>query len=292
MTITTQKIIETALETLDKKLELVYGCTDLSNEDYHADKSYISRSAILDFMKSPYTYWAKHLNPDRPKKEPTDAMILGSAFHTLILEPNLFDETYLVKPEAVYLKVVGRKQFDDYKKLLEKYENSNKILLTAETGRTLAFMQNKLLFSPEAVELIKNARIENSFFWQDKDSGLLLKCRPDALHDNIIVDLKTCNDASPRAFQNSMMAGGYHIQGAMIRDGVEAIEGRRINNVINICVETKYPYNMGIYIIDEFALEEGERKYKQICMELKELRETNVYQDYGVQTISLPKWAF
>jgi hypothetical protein len=50
-----------------------------TNEEYHAVKSYISRSALMDFDKSPYSYWAKHLNPDRPKKDATPQMVLGSA---------------------------------------------------------------------------------------------------------------------------------------------------------------------------------------------------------------------
>ena len=57
----------------------------------------------------------------------------------------------------------------------------------------------------------------------------------------------------------------------MIRDGVDACEGRRINNVINICTETKYPHNMAIYIIDELAIDEGQVKYKSILLDLRTL---------------------
>ncbi len=264
---------------------------DLSNEEYHGHKESISRSALMEFDRSPYTYWAKHLNPDRPKRDATQQMILGSAFHTMILEPNLFDKQYAVMPPKVLLKNVGRETYDAFKKQEAELSESTKIILSDDEFLNLANMRLSLERNENALSLIRESRIENSFFWEDKQSGLLLKSRPDILHHNIIVDLKTCADASPRAFQNSMVSGGYHMQGAMIRDAVEAIEGRRINNVINICIETKYPFNMAIYIIDEFALDAAEEKYKQLCLDLKEAIETKTFPDYGIQTIGLPKWA-
>jgi exodeoxyribonuclease VIII len=269
---------------------------NLSNEEYHGHKESISRSALMDFQISPFTYWAKHLNPARPQKDATRQMILGSAFHTLILEEDLFAKNYMSYPPKVLLKDVGREKYDEYKKLCETLESlipnyPNLIILSNDEKQTLFAMQERIEANEQAIELIKDARIEHSYFWIDKDSGLLLKARPDALHANMIVDLKTCNDASPRAIQNAMITGGYHIQGAMIRDAVEAIEGNRINTVINLCVETKYPHNMGIYILDEFAIDEGEKKYKQICLDLKTALETNSFCDYGIQTIGLPKWA-
>lgn len=269
------------------------GCyPDITNEDYHADKSYLSRSSLMDYAQSPYTYWAKHLKPDRPNQEKnTPAINMGKAFHTAILEPHLFADQFCVMPERVLLKDAGRELYEEYKKAIEEIELLGKVILTPQEMFTLKQMEERVFSNSEAMQLIEGARIENSFFWQDEHSGLLLKARPDILHDNMIVDLKTCADASPRAFQGSMVMGGYHVQGAMIRDAVEAIEGKRINNVINICVETKYPFNMAIYIIDEFAIDAGQEKYKNICLEMKQAISENNFKDYGIQTIGLPRWA-
>jgi len=264
---------------------------NLTNEEYHADKEFISRSAILDFSRSAYTYWAKHINPNRPKKDATPAMILGSAFHKFVLEPDDFLNEFVFAPEPVTLKYSGREAYDEYKKELEICESSNKIILSHDVGNTIIDMREVLNNNKDAMNLICDSRIENSFFWQDKQSGLLLKSRPDILHDNIIVDLKTTSDASPRAFQSEMVKYGYHVQFAMIRDAVEAIEGRKISNFINLVIETKYPYNTAIYIIDEFAVNAGQDKYKQICIDMQKAKEENEYNDYGIQQIGLPKWA-
>lgn len=272
---------------------------DLSNEQYHNHKESISRSALMDFAISPYTYWAKHLNPNRPKKEPTTQMQLGSAFHTYCLEPSKFWEIYNVELEHFTLKhlteLFGKEKakhlFNEQKITESLIEKENKIIITHKEYHAMKNMLDKITCNDYAIKLLTNARIENSFFWVDEDSGLLLKARPDILHENMIVDLKTCADASPRGFQRAMVEGGNHIQGAMIRDAVEKLEGRRINTVINICIENKYPHNMGIYIIDEEAIDAGHMKYKQLCLDMKEAFISNTFTDYGVQQIGLPKWA-
>jgi PDDEXK-like uncharacterized protein DUF3799 len=263
----------------------------LSIEDYHADKESISRSALMDFDETPYSYWARHLNPDRPIENVTDSMILGSAFHALILEPDKWVNEYAVLPPKVLLKDVGRKIYDEFKDKSEEIESSGKIILPLKDYENLMAMERVFYSNENAVALIKDARIESSFFWIDEKSGLLLKCRPDALQSSIIVDLKTCRDASPKGFQSAMISGGYHIQGAMIRDAVEKLEGNRINHVVNIAIESKYPHNMGIYIIDEAAIDAGEEKFKQLCLDLKDCRESNSFPDYGIATIGLPPWA-
>lgn len=266
---------------------------DLTNEEYHADKSFFSRSALMDFDRCPYQYWARHLNPDRPQKDATPQMIMGSAFHTLILEPHLFEKNYLVMPEKVLLKNVGREAYEEYKKIEREAEScKGKVVLSRNDYECLLKMQHTFNRNERAKELIEGALYELSYFWQDKDSEMNLKCRPDALHPHFIVDLKTCSDASPRAFQNEMVRYGYHVQGAMVRAGVEAVEWRRINTVINVCIETKYPHTMAIYVIDEEAIDAGERKYKELCLALKSAIGHNEFADYGIQNIGLPRWAY
>lgn len=283
---------------------------NLSNEDYHAHKESISRSAIMDFDRSPYQYWANHIYEGRPVREQTPQMLFGEAFHTLIIEPDKFDERFIVKrkaeklPKVGLLRDLGRPEYDKQKaardivsaqnkameELFEIQSEGKKILDVDDFGRLME-MKAKLLNHDKAARLIEDAVYESSYFWIDQDSGLMCKARPDILHENVIVDLKTCRDASPRGFQNAMVAGGYHIQGAMIMDGIRAIENRIVPNVINIAIETEYPYSIGVYIIDEFAIEQGQVKYKQILLDLKNAQAENLYPDFDVQTISLPKWA-
>jgi hypothetical protein len=266
---------------------------DLSNESYHADSNSISRSAIMEFRKSPFKYWAAYLNPERPSREKdTPAIVMGKAFHTAILEPDKFSDEFMVSPEPVLLKNVGRVSYDAYKENLALCESTSKVIIPWNSYIVLVGMKIALSKHRKAMELIEGAIYESSYFWKDENSGLMIKARPDILHSNIIVDLKTCADASPRAFQNSMAAFGNHIQGAMVREGVRVLENRDIPNVINICIEKEYPYSIGIYIIDEAALDEGYIQFKQVLLDIKECMDKNEWPDYEIQTINLPKWAY
>jgi hypothetical protein len=263
----------------------------LSSAAYHNDKDSVSRSMLMDFNKSPYHFWANHINPERPPKEKTPSMELGSAFHTLVLEPHLFEEHYIIKPASLLLKNVGREAYEENKLLIAECDKSEKTLLTQETFRTINEMRYTLFKNPIVMNLLKDAHIEQSFFWKDKETGLMLKSRPDILHSNMIIDLKTTSDASLKSFQSDMVRYGYHVQSAMVREAVYHYYGKWINNVIFILSETKYPYIPAIYMLDEYAIESGYEKFTKLKCDLKEALTKNEWQDYGIQTVSLPNWA-
>lgn len=281
----------------------------MSNEDYHANPA-ISRSGIMLFMESPYKYWANYLNPNRPKKESTKAMDFGSAFHMYILENEKFCDEYIIEPQLikspkrVLLKDVGRTAYDAYKAEKAKidYLNENHLERFAEKseGKKVISMDDQLEMANmylalsnhhEAWPLIQDAIYEQSYFWQDKESGLMLKARPDILHANMVVDLKTCVNASSRAYQRAMVDGGYHIQGAMIREAVRVVEGHELAAVINVCIEKTYPYAIGIKIISDDALRAGHERYKEILMQMKQCFETDTWPSYEPETVELPAWA-
>ena len=264
--------------------------TTMTSEDYHADKDSISRSALMDFKKSPRTYWANYLNPDRPTKEAKAAWTFGSAFHTLILEPHLFEMIYFVLPERVYEKDVGREEYDRYKTIKEEAKTLNKTVLSLADYKRLCEMRTSLFANERARHIIEYGIYESSYIWEDEHSGLIVKSRPDILSAGMYIDLKTIDDASPNSFQKSMAQYGYHIQAAMVKDGVLNLTGEKLQSCINICVETKYPYSVGIYIIDEAAIEYGHWEYKQLLLDLKSAIVYNEFNDYEPQTISLPKW--
>jgi len=149
---------------------------NLSSEAYHNDKDSISRTSLLDFKKNAKKYWAKHLNPDRPEAETKPSWEFGTAFHTLILEPHLFDEQYFLMPKKVLLKDVGREAYDAYKAIEKEAEScDSKVVLSWNDHTRLFAMRESLYANPRAKELIEGAVYESSYFWKDKSSGLMVK---------------------------------------------------------------------------------------------------------------------
>jgi len=258
----------------------------LSNEDYHANPA-ISRSAIKTFCESPYKYWAEYLNPDRPEKKVTEAMEFGTAFHMFILEHDKFYQNYALLPMGLDRR--RKKDNDIYVEFV--LENDGKTILKYEQMDLLNCMRTALLLHPTAYDLIRNAQYEHSYFWEDAHSGLMVKCRPDILRENCIIDLKTCTSADSRTYQKDMYLGMYHVQGAMVREGVKQLTGADIPTVINICVEKTYPYQVAIKIISQSALEEGHRKFKQTLLDMKNCFAENKWESYQPEEVDLPSWA-
>lgn len=263
---------------------------NLSNEAYHAHDS-VSRSKLMDFDVSPYNYWALHLNPERPSRKSTKALDIGQAYHDMILQPDLFEKEYAVEPKRVFLKYDGQEAYDAYKAKVLELQVSGKIIIKDQDADNLRGMEQVLFAHPEARELVVGAKYEQSHFWKDDETGLLLKCRPDILHTNMFVDFKTARDASPRGFQNAIAQYGYHIQAAIIQEGILKTEGRFIENFIFLCQEKVYPYPLGIYILGEETIEVGRSKYRILLKDLKHAIMSNEFPGFKPETINLPRWA-
>lgn len=267
---------------------------DLSIEDYHGDVDSISRSSIMELKKSPFHYWNSYLNPNKPKKEPTDAMNIGNALHTLVLEPELFDKRFMLAPEKVLLKDVGREKYEAYKAQLERIENKldDKILLTAKQYEMINKMHDSIRNHRQASHLLNGAECEQSLFWVDEHTGIRCKIRPDIWQSSIIADIKTIDDASERSFQYAMVDHGYHIQAAMIKEGIREVIGYDIDAVVFIVVEKKFPYTVATYVLDQISLDYGLVDFKNQLLKLKSCRDTNNWEGYENKVISLPNWAF
>lgn len=73
--------------------------TDMSNEAYH-NHIHLGSSGFKLLQRSPKHLWhASPLNPRRKQKETTRIMTMGTAWHTGIWEPHLFDGAYAAKPD-------------------------------------------------------------------------------------------------------------------------------------------------------------------------------------------------
>lgn len=228
----------------------------ISNEEYHASVG-ISRSSISEIKKSPLHFWESYLNPVREKRSSTKEMTMGNALHTLILEPELYDEQFIVAQ-----KVDGRtKEGKRYQSELAVAAIGRQVL-NVEDCQQIANMVEAVQSHPLAEKLLKGARNEESFYWIDSETDILCKARPDSLNGNKIIDLKTTEDATLSAFVGSAKKYNYHIQAAMQIDAIKETLGLSIEHFIMIAIPKKAPYKPYIYRMGDEEIELGRREYK------------------------------
>ena len=80
-----------------------------SNEYYHSQKDYISSSAIKTIAKKSVL----HFMEQKPLK--SDALTIGSAFHTYVLENELFFNEFMISQKINRRTKAGK---EEYAKLL------------------------------------------------------------------------------------------------------------------------------------------------------------------------------
>ncbi|WP_339050262.1 PD-(D/E)XK nuclease-like domain-containing protein [Rickettsiella endosymbiont of Xylota segnis] len=262
------------------------GLYDLSIEDYHRGPG-ISRSGLMEFKRSPYHYWYKYLNPDYKPEPVTQAQIIGNALHSLILEPNEFEKRYFVIPEFNKVTKEGKERWQKIKSELGKKET-----LTLNQYQTLQHMAASLKKNKLASQLIENAEIEQSLYWTDPDTGILCKCRPDILRNNLVCDLKTAQDGSPRSFQYAAFDYGYYIQAAMVREAIKQLKQKIIKDFLFLVIEKARPYAISIYQLDEASLDKGYQEFKTLLVRYQHCLESNDWPAYTIQEVSLPRYVF
>ena len=260
--------------------------TDITNEQYHSSAG-ISRSGITRFNRSPFHYWNDYLKPSRANKEPTLSMILGEALHSYVLENSKFTRRYLISDKVDRRTSAGK----EYIANLESIRN-NRIIIDTDEFKKIELMAEQISNTLLAKGIIDEANYESSMFWNDPETGVLCKSRPDIIHNNMIVDLKTTNDAHSDVFKYSIREYGYHIQAAMAIDGqsiIGTLSGKQINHnkFIIIAVENKEPYACAVYILHEDTISAGREIYKSCLPLYKKCLEENVWPSYQANVIRI-----
>lgn len=281
------------------------GISYIPNEEYHKGPG-ISRSGLMKLKRSPYHYWNQYINLDYEPDEPTPILILGSFFHTLVLEPHLLEERFFVNPESETLDEEDKKDKEKKKELKEKKnkikeekkhaEETGKLIISKkEANKAYAMLESlKRKDGGELYECIRDtkiAKIEQSIYWTDEETGILCKARPDIIYGNIVIDLKTTANASPWNFSKISYDKGYHIQAAMVKEGLRIVENINMSKFRFIAIETSKPYVVTNPPFSQEALEVGHNEFKSLLNKYKECSENNHWPSYEEQEINIPRYA-
>lgn len=258
--------------------------TDLSNEQYHAADG-ISKSGLDLIARSPYLY--RH----RQVVEQTKAMLIGSAVHCAVLEPALFPHRYTVAPAADGRTKAG-------KELLARFaeDNAGKTVLPLADYDQVVAMANATWRHPAARNILTGGQAETSIF--QGHHGALVKVRPDWITEDLLVDVKTTQDASPEAFSKACWNYRYHVQAALYLDVASAAFtghlGDRFSSFVFIAIEKSAPYQVAVYVADAAMVEAGRVVYHRDLEMYKRCLATGDWPGINegkIASIGLPYWA-
>jgi len=270
---------------------------DQSAADYHAAPG-ASASRLKQLKRS-----AAHMKYDMDNpQEPTPAMIIGSATHSAILEPDLFVKEWGRLPEGD-----GRSKIVKEAKAELIVQFGADHVLKPDVYDNILAMRDSVLGNALALDLLDGADTETSHYWAERyihgTKPIEVDCkaridalpREDSLWSDCVVDIKTTANAHPDEFRRTVFNFSYHLQAQHYM--VAAERGR----FIFIVVERDAPHCVAIYELDDDALKLGyeDREFLLGQWALCEAEEAAGGPDAWpgfpceeIQELSLPGWAY
>lgn len=259
---------------------------DISNEDYHSGPG-ISKSQLDDIAVSPAIFqWRKSAPVDDEK---TAALDLGTALHCLLLEPDEFSKRFMIGPEVNRRTTAGKQKEQDF---LDMCEQQGITPITHDDNRKLRLMRDSAFAHPVARWMLETeGKAEASIYWNDRDTQVLSRCRPDKLiaEFNWCVDVKSTADIGK--FQKDFYSYRYHVQDAFYSDGYDA-QFCEVPTFAFLVVSSSIDcgrYPVQVFIMDQQAKDAGRAEYKRNLTTYSDCLARNEWP--GIATLSLPYWA-
>lgn len=256
----------------------------MSNKDYHASEAIGSSLLKAIALKS-------LLHAVKTERKESAALDLGSALHAAVLEPETFNQEFLVSPKFDRRTKEGKAAAADFEALA-----AGKTVIDEDQMSDIRGMVDAIKSHEIASSMLENGEAEYSYFAKDPITGLDRKCRPDYFNAGALIDLKSCQDASPEGFIKACINFGYHIQAAYYLDTYNLANGTNIQEFFFVAVETKAPYAVNTFRMGAVELELGRKMYRKALDQYAEyLKDQTQVLKFGyekkINEIEFPLWA-
>ena len=232
---------------------------------------------LKNILKTP-----AHFLAARENQETTRAKDMGRAIHSYMLERDTFFSFYAVEPEGLVHKGKNpwKKEWEQF-----KADNADKIIVDRDTWDAIKGIQRSIRADRDARKIFETCRPEVSIIGENGT-----KARADLMSDDLIVDLKSCEDASDEGFIWSIQKFQYYLQSSAYVDVAEESDGRR-REFLWIACEKLPPYGLQIVRATEEMQELGKMEYLAALEIHRRCSETGVWPGYkkGIRELSFRK---
>lgn len=217
--------------------------------------------------------------------ESTDALEQGIGTHVRLLEPETYEERFVVYE--------GRRQGKVWDEWEAEQIGAGKEILTLKQHTEVCAMADAVRAHAHARELLEcEGRAEVSAVWRDPTTGALCKGRIDWVTPQFIVCLKTAADMRPFAFTNQATRLMYHLQMAAYQSAMWAL-GYTIGKCYWIAVGKKAWHDVAVYELDDKTLNRGLTLWEEGLQRAMECERNQHWPGCcpNVVTFELPEWA-
>jgi hypothetical protein len=257
----------------------------ISHETYHSDRSCVSSTGLKVLACRTPAHYRDYL--DGPPRKETPALFMGTAIHARVLEPAEFDSRYVIAP-------ISDKRSAEWKEFVAA--NPGRIPLTENQRAVIEGIAENVFKHNTASELLRRGLKELTVIWQDEETGLWLKIRPDCLclNSGTCMDLKSAEDADKHAFARACEKYNYDISAAMYLDGLRTVLKRDFDYAF-LAAEKDGSRQISLYGASDEMLLRGHRRYREALATLAKCVRENRWPGYqpdgGYEILPWPRYA-
>ncbi|WP_373069873.1 PD-(D/E)XK nuclease-like domain-containing protein [Sulfurimonas sp.] len=258
------------------KIEKYKGCMKVSDEEYFKIPA-LSNSDFRLLKESVLHYENKDLF-----QLSGSSLELGSAVHKLVLEPDTFNEDFVIEDFKGAELNKNSKAYKEAKAAWEDGVKGRKILSKDLFEQVTLMAKNVKAI---AGGLLQGGIAENAFI--SEFDGMPVKCKADYYRQDagVVIDLKTTK--SIKDFKKSILEYGYGTQSAFYLDVINKA-GYKADRFIFILVETSAPYMVSVQEMSLESIEEGRAIYSELLQTWKNYKNDGVVN--VVKTTGYPEW--
>ena len=223
----------------------------------------------------------------------TPEMLMGTATHTLVLQPEHFDAEVEVAP--------GESRRNKTWKARQK-EVPHKILLSEKEILQVEGMANVLKQDEAVMSLLRMAGnvFEASLIWEhvtNDGTVVKMKARVDTWLRPIggILDLKTTDSVDCFLFEKKMELLGYHTQMATYQGALTAL-GETVHDAYLLAIEREPPHVYDLFRVGRDSMHTGERLIHYALETYAHCRAEDTYPGHTIDLnnlteVDVPIWA-
>lgn len=249
----------------------------------NSGEMHLSFSALKAFAKSP----ASFMNYKLRTVEETDAMVFGSMFHCAVLEPDEFESRYACIREKIDKRTkIGKAAWAEF----VDANQGKKVVRKDDYDKALA-MADKL-YKNRASRYVLDSIFETERFVEWEYKGYKLKGAIDGI-GSLVMDLKTCADASIDKFQRDIYNLMYYVQAPMYLNAI----GQDLPYYI---VAVDKSLEVSVHLLDDDMLDKGFKRFDTLIDRFTECMIYNAFgqsqdfhalNDKGIHIAELPSYA-
>lgn len=272
---------------------------EITNKEHHAG-DYITSTSIKRALSKTMASWK--LAQEEGESD-TDAMRLGRLIHIAVFEKDKWDDLVMMAPtnkDGSPLQKRSNADKETWAKFATQLASTGKDYCSVPEKEKCFAISDSVWSNPDAAKWLASGVAEVSGIAESEDYGKLA-IRPDwrCADRQVIVDLKSCQSASPNEVPRAIVNFGYALSAAFYVDIARVID-KKDYDFVWIFVEKEPPYNVACYCAPPEVLEYGRgnaedgRGYEAGISKIISAKAAGEYPARyfdGTMPITLPRWA-